>query len=211
MALKQAGPSDHHTVFRGIPTQGGRTTARGPAALVLAAALALPAASLAATPAKAPPAKAAAPKAPAPRAGAFDARRPADVIALLGDMEAKAEIGRKADGQVFMTVTTPGGGFGAQMVGCDEAFASCRAIALYSAFSRKGVNMVQINDYNRSQLTCRGIMTPSGEPSVMYAVLLNGRMTREELREHVGVWQGCLSGFGEFIQDPIGFLSRPQG
>ena len=60
MALKQADPSDHHTVFRGIPPQGGRTTARGPAALVLAAALALPAASLAATPAKAPPAKAAA-------------------------------------------------------------------------------------------------------------------------------------------------------
>ncbi len=111
-------------------------------------------------------------------------------------------VARQADGQVFMNVTTPGGGFGAQMVGCDETFATCRAVALYSAFSRKGVNMIQINDYNRSQLTCRGIMTPSGEPSVMYAVVLNGRMTREELREHVGVWQGCLTGFGEFIQDP---------
>lgn len=157
------------------------------------------------------PADAAAAKPPPPKAPAFDARRPADVIALLAAMEAKADIARQGEGQVFMNVTTPGGGFGAQMVGCDETFAACRAIALYSAFSRKGVNMVQINDYNRSQLTCRGIMTPSGEPSVMYAVLLNGRMTREELREHVGVWQGCLSGFGEFIQDPIGFLSRPHG
>ena len=87
----------------------------------------------------------------------------------------------------------------------------CPRIALYTAFARKGANMVQINDYNRSQLTCRGVMAPSGEPSVMYAVLLNGRQTRDEMREHIGVWQGCLSGFGEFIQDPIGFLSRPQG
>lgn len=196
MALEQVRSMDHHSVFRCVRIAG---------AAALAAALALPAASLAAA-AKPAPAKAAPPKAPV-----FDARRTADVIALLASLEAKAEVARQADGQVFMNVTTPGGGFGAQMVGCDETFATCRAIALYSAFSRKGVNMVQINDYNRSQLTCRGIMTPSGEPSVMYAILLNGRMTRDELREHVGVWQGCLTGFGEFIQDPIGFLSRPQG
>lgn len=203
MRMKRVQASDHHSVFR-----TGRRTA-GPAVTVLftAALLLAPPAALAATPA----AKPAPPKAAAPKAAAFDARKPADVISVLGSMEAKAEIVRQDQGQIFMKVTTPGGGFGAQMVGCGEAFASCRAIALFSAFSRKGVNMAQINDYNRSQLTCRGIMTPSGEPSVMYAVLVNGRMTREELREHVGVWQGCLGGFGEFIQDPIGFLSRPQG
>ena len=188
-----------------------------PAALagVLAAmALVGSAPALAAAPAASPKsaaAKPAASKAAAPKSSAFDARRPTDIIALLSGMEATTEIARKADGQVFMKVTTPGGGFGAQMVGCDEAFISCKAIALYTAFARKGVNMVQINDYNRSQLTCRGVMAPSGEPSVMYAVLLNGRQTRDEMREHIGVWQGCLSGFGEFIQDPIGFLSRPQG
>lgn len=197
MALEQVRAPDHHSVFRSVRIVGT-------AALALAMAIALPANSLAAA-AKPAPARA------APKAPAFDARRTADVIALLASLEARAEIARQADGQVFMNVTTPGGGFGAQLVGCDETFASCRAMALYSAFTRKGVNMVQINDYNRSQLTCRGIMTPSGEPSVMYAVLLNGRMTRDELREHVGVWQGCLTGFGEFIQDPIGFLSRPQG
>ena len=196
--MKRARPSDHHSVF----LAGLRKAGPACIALSLAAAFVTPATSRAAT----PPAKASAPKAPP-----FDARRPADVIAVLGAMEAKADIVRQDQGQVFMKVTTPGGGFGAQMVGCGETFASCRAVALFSAFSRKGVNMAQINDYNRSQLTCRGIMTPSGEPSVMYAVLLNGRMTREDLREHVGVWQGCLSGFGEFIQDPIGFLSRPQG
>jgi hypothetical protein len=189
------------------------------AGVLAATALAASAPALAAAPAASPksatakPAapKSAAPKPGAPKTGAFDARRPADIIALLSGMEATAEIARKADGQVFMKVTTPGGGFGAQMVGCDEAFTACKAIALYTAFARKGVNMVQINDYNRSQLTCRGVMAPSGEPSVTYAVLLNGRQTRDEMREHIGVWQGCLSGFGEFIQDPISFLSRPQG
>lgn len=201
-ALEQLRSSDHHSVF---PRARGAAR-RQPAAALAAAGLLL--AALVAAPV---PADAAAPKPAASKPAAFDARRPADVISLLASMEAKAEVARQADGQVFMNVTTPGGGFGAQMVGCDETFATCRAVALYSAFSRKGVNMIQINDYNRSQLTCRGIMTPSGAPSVMYAVVLNGRMTRDELREHVGVWQGCLTGFGEFIQDPIGFLSRPQG
>lgn len=193
--MKQVQGPDHHSVFRCVRSGGGAV-----AALVMA--IALPAHGQSSTSAaKPPPAKAA----------VFDARRPGDVVALLGTLDAKAEVARKADGQVFLTVTTPGGDFGAQMVGCDETFTTCRAIALFSAFSRRGVNMAQINDYNRSQLTCRGIMTPSGDPSVMYAVLLNGRMTRDEMREHVGVWQGCLTGFGEFIQDPIGFLSRPQG
>jgi hypothetical protein len=200
MELSQA--SDHHSVFGKVRTGA---TWRGALALVLATGMLSPVAAEAAA-AKPAPAKAAPAKAPA-----FDARRPADVIAVLGAMDAKAEIVRKDQGQMFMKVTTPGGGFGAQMVGCDEAFTTCRAVALFSAFSRKGVNMAQINDYNRSQLTCRGIMTPSGEPSVMYAALLNARITRDEVREHVGVWQGCLTGFGEFIQDPIGFLSRPQG
>ena len=172
---------------------------------------AAPAASPKSATAKPAAPKSAAPKAAAPKPATFDARRPADIIALLSGMEASTEIARREEGQVFMKVTTPGGGFGAQMVGCNEAFTSCKAIAFYTAFARKGVNMVQINDYNRSQLTCRGVMAPSGEPSVMYAVLLNGRQTRDEMREHIGVWQGCLSGFGEFIQDPISFLSRPQG
>jgi hypothetical protein len=172
---------------------------------------AAPAASSKSAAAKPVAPKSAAPKSGAPKTSAFDARRPADIIALLSGMEASTDIARKVDGQVFMKVTTPGGGFGAQMVGCNEAFSSCKAIAFYTAFARKGVNMVQINDYNRSQLTCRGVMAPSGEPSVMYAVLLNGRQTRDEMREHIGVWQGCLSGFGVFIQDAISFLSRPQG
>ena len=197
MTRELAQGSDHHTVFGKVRSCAAST---GVLALALAACALSPVSAEAAT-AKPAPAK----------APAFDARKPADVIAVLGAMEAKAEILRKDQGQIFMKVTTPGGGFGAQMVGCDEAFTACKAIALFSAFSRKGVNLAQINDYNRSQLTCRGIMTPSGEPSVMYAALLNGRMTRDEVREHVGVWQGCLTGFGEFIQDPIGFLSRPQG
>jgi hypothetical protein len=197
MGKKLAQASDHYSVFR---------RSRFGATRVSALALVFAAVALAPSRAEAAAAKPAPVKAPA-----FDARRPADIIALLAAMDANAEILRKDQGQIFMKVTTPGGGFGTQMVGCDEVTGTCRAIALFSAFSSRSVNMAQINDYNRSQLTCRGIMTPSGEPSVMYAALLNARMTREEMREHVGVWQGCLTGFGEFIRDPVAFLSRPQG
>ena len=30
----------------------------------------------------------------------------------------------------------------------------------------------------------------------------------EEVRRHIGVWQGCLSLFGQFNADPVRFLAR---
>jgi hypothetical protein len=43
----------------------------------------------------------------------------------------------------------------------------------------------------------------------MYPVLVNARMTADETRQHLGVWQGCLASFSEFTRDPVAFLSVP--
>ncbi len=139
----------------------------------------------------------------------LDARSPASLIALLGTMNAKAEITRQDADQIFLVISTSGGKFGAQMVNCDASGATCQGLALFSTFDLKGPNLAEINDFNRSQLACRGILTPEGKPSVMYSTLLNGRMTREDMQTHIGVWQGCLASFGEFTRDPIAFLSKP--
>lgn len=188
--------------------------------LVLAlAALAAASSAPAATPAAKPVAKAEAkpaakpdakPAAPAgPKIAKFDARDPDSIVALLAALDAKAKVSRIENGQAFLEISTPGGGFGAQMIGCDAKGKACHAMALFTAYEKKGVTLADINDFNRSQLACRGILSPDGRPSVMYATLVNLRMTADEMKQHIGAWQGCLTSFSEFTRDPVGFLSQP--
>jgi len=173
------------------------------------------AAAHAAAPAAKPAAKPAAAKPAAPAGAApakipnFDARDPQSLSLLLQQVNAQAKVGKPVNGQVPMEISTPGGAFGAQLIGCDANGKACHAVAFFTAFEKKGATLAQINDFNRAQLACRGILTPDGRPSVMYPVMLNQRMTSDEMRLHLGVWQGCLTAFGEFARDPDAFLSKP--
>ena len=146
-----------------------------------------------------------------PKAVGFDAGNPADIITLFSTMGAKATQTRSEDGMVFLDVTAPGTAFGVQMIGCDAKGLACHAMALFTVFDKPGITLVQINDFNRSQFACRGLLTPDGQPSVMYAALVDPRMNQDQTRAHLGVWQGCLKGFGEFVADPVEFLSKPHG
>jgi hypothetical protein len=154
-------------------------------------------------------AKPAAGAAPALKVANFDARDPDRIIALLAALGAKGAVTKSENGQVFLNIATPGGDFGAQMIGCDPKGKTCTGLAFFTAFDRKGPNLAQINDFNRAQFACRGFMNPAGQPGVMYATLVNPRMTADETRQHLGVWQGCLASFSDFTRDPIAFLSVP--
>jgi hypothetical protein len=186
------------------------------AALMLAAAPALaqtkaPAAKPAA---KGPAAKAAPKPAPKPATApreAFDAHDPGDLVKLLAGMGATAEIAKtKAEGSVSLNISTPGGAFGAQFVGCDAEGKACRMLAFSTGFERRGATLAQLNIFNRTEIACRGFLTDDGKSNVMYAALLTQRLTAEEMRQHIGVWQGCLSTFGQFTADPVRFIAgRP--
>lgn len=175
------------------------------AALTLVGAPALAQTKAPAKPAAKPAAKAA-PKAPAKPA--FDARDPDALTGLLAGMDAKAEIGAKTDTSVALKVTTPGGGFGVQYVDCDAKGKACQGLAFSTSFERKGPNLAQLNMFNRSQIACRGFLTDDGKSHVMYSAMLTSRMNAEEMRQHIGVWQGCLALFGQFNADPVRFLAR---
>lgn len=178
------------------------------AALALAAAPALaqtkaPAAKPAAKASAAKPAaKSASPKA------AFDVRDPAALVALLATMDAKAEVKSKTEGSVSLNVTTPGGAFGIQFVGCDAEGKACRMLAFSTGYERRGATLAQLNIFNRTQIACRGFLTDDGKSNVMYAAMLTQRITTEEMRQHIGVWQGCLATFGQFTADPVRFIAN---
>ena len=143
------------------------------------------------------------------KSGPFNPANPADIVTLLSTMGAKATQAKSEDGMVFLDVTAPGTSFGVQMKGCDPNGTACHAMALFTVFDKTGITLAQLNDFNRSQFACRGLQTPDGQPSVMYAALVDGHMTQDQTKAHFGVWQGCLKGFGEFVGDPVGFLSKP--
>ena len=168
--------------------------------------LALSAALLAAA---APAAKPVASKPPPSKPAPFDARDPAAMVALITGMKAQASIAKSEGGEVVLSVTTSNGGFGAQMIGCDALGKACHAMALFTSYEKKGVSLEQINDFNRAQFACRGVLAPDGRPGVMYSTLINFRMTEEETKQHFGVWQGCLKSFEAFSRDPAAFLSKP--
>ena len=174
-------------------------------ALAVLIALACAAPAFAAEPAKPAP-KAAAKPAPKPAGGAFDARDPAALVGLLATMDAKATVLGANDGVVVLDIATPGGRFGAQFVDCNANGKACGMVAFSTAFERRGANLAQINVFNRSQVACRGYLTDDGRANVMYGAMVTARTNAAEMKQHLGVWQGCLSTFGRFNREPQAFL-----
>lgn len=162
-----------------------------------------------AAPAQTKPASKAAPKA-APKAaaqGRFDARDPATLVAQLATTDAKAEIIRKTDQEVFLNVATSALAFGAQFAGCDAGGKACKALAFFTAADKRTASLAQVNSFNQTSLICRAYQDKTGKLNVMYATLLGAADTRDELRSHIVAWQTCLASFGQFLQDPNGYLA----
>ena len=139
--------------------------------------------------------------------GPFDARDPASLVALLGSMDAKATVASRADGVVKLQVATPSFSFGAQYVDCSAAGTGCRGLAFSTSSAEQHATLVQLNAFNQTSITCRVFQDKAGKPHVVYSTLLSPSDTREEMRNHLGVWQGCLASFGAFLSDPNGYLA----
>ena len=159
---------------------------------IAAMALAFAASSAAAAPAK--PAR-------------FDPTDPAALTSVLSAAGAKSERVMGEDGVVVLNVDTPGGRFGVQFVGCDDKGKACDMAAFSTAFERRGPTLSQINIFNRTQVACRGYLTEGGRSNVMYGLLLTPGLSQADMKQHLGVWQGCLATFGRFNRDAQGFIA----
>jgi len=178
-----------------------------PALLALALSCAPVQAAPARPAAKAPAAKAPAAKTAPARPAAFDARDPASLIALLTTMGAKAEVVDKSDGDVKLAVTTPTFSFGVQFVDCSKSGVGCQGLAFSTSSEKQHANLAQLNAFNQTSITCRVFQDQTAKPHVVYSTILTPADTREEMRIHLGVWQGCLATFGAFLSDPNGYLA----
>jgi hypothetical protein len=163
-----------------------------------------PAAARSAKPAPAAAGKSAKPAAPT---GPFDARDPASLIALVASMDAKASVSERSETDVKLTVTTPYYSFGAQYVDCAPSGRGCQGVAFSTSSDKQRVTLAQINSFNQTSISCRAFMDKAGAPHIVYATLVFPSDTRDDMRLHLGAWQGCLASFGAFLQDPNGYLA----
>jgi hypothetical protein len=179
--------------------------------ILLAALSILPASAVAASgktqAVKAAPVKPAAKPPPAAPQGPFNSRDPASLTALLATMQAKAQVVRTTEDGVELTVATPTFSFGVQYVDCGPGKNACKALAFSTASETQRANLAQLNAFNQSSISCRAFQDAVGKPHVMYSTLLFAADTRETMRAHLGVWQGCLASFGGFLSDPNGYLA----
>ncbi len=142
-----------------------------------------------------------------PQHAGFDARDPASLIALLSGLGATANLAERTDTEVKLGVTTPTYSFGVQFVDCSADGRGCQGLAFTTSSDSGRANLAQMNGFNQTSITCRAFMDNAGRPHVVYSTLLSAADTREEMRTHLGVWQGCLSTFGAFLADPNGYLA----
>jgi len=122
-------------------------------------------------------------------------------------MGAKAEVVNSSDGDVKLAVTTPSFSFGAQFVDCGKTGQTCQGLAFSTSSEKQHANLAQLNAFNQTSITCRVFQDQSARPHVVYSTILTAQDTREEMRIHLGVWQGCLVTFGAFLSDPAGYLA----
>jgi hypothetical protein len=170
--------------------------------------------ALAAAPkAAAPPAAhkpaAAAPKPPAPAApsGPFDARNPANLIALLTSMGAEGAVTTRQDDVVALKITNPGYSFAAQYAGCDGQGRACKALAFTGVSDARTATLAQINSFNQTSINCHAYQDNGGKPHAWYSTLVFPSTTREDMVTHIGAWQGCWTSFGAFLKDPAAYLA----
>lgn len=136
------------------------------------------------------------------------ARDPSTLIAVLDAMGARGEMDGRDGGQVRLNVVTPGGIFGAEFIGCDEAGQACRALGFTASVDKRAMTLEHLNAFNSRDMLCRAVMRGE-QADIRYGLLLADTQTEGDLREHVAVWQRCLGAFAGLANDPEGFLGAP--
>ncbi|MCG9917220.1 MAG: YbjN domain-containing protein [Phenylobacterium sp.] len=136
------------------------------------------------------------------------ARDPSTLIAVLAGMGARGEMVSREGGLVRLNVITPGGIFGAEFIGCDEAGRACRALGLLANVEKRAMTLEHLNAFNSRDILCRAIARAE-QVEIRYGLLLADSQTEGDLRDQVAVWQRCLGSFASLANDPDGFLGAP--
>jgi len=159
------------------------------------------------SPARALAAPAASP-APASPALDFDARRAADVVAVVTSNGASGQLKAGADGKPMLEAQAGRIFFDVDFDDCDTAKTLCDTVTFAGWWDTDKLNADLINRWNRWTLFCPAYLDAKGAPSMWYGLAVSQHMARDDIANAVDRWMGCLQDFDDFVASPDDFLKR---
>jgi len=139
-------------------------------------------------------------------APAFDARRAADVAALITAHGASGGLKKSDDGTTYFDGQAGSILFNAHFQACDKPRTLCKTLLLNGAWDSKKITVDQVNRWNRWTLFCPAFIDGDGSPSLWYAIAVSANTAQADLTDDVGTWMECLHDFDSFVSAPEAFL-----
>ncbi|HTX48581.1 MAG TPA: YbjN domain-containing protein [Caulobacteraceae bacterium] len=141
-------------------------------------------------------------------ADAFDARRAADVAAVVTNNGASGELKAGADGKPMLEAQAGRIYFDVDFDDCDTAKALCDTVTFAGWWDTDKLNADLINRWNRWTLFCPAYLDAKGAPSMWYGLAVSQHTAKDDIATAVDRWMGCLQDFDDFVASPDDFLKR---
>ena len=139
-------------------------------------------------------------------APAFDARRAADVAALITTHGASGALKKSDDGKTYFDGQVGNILFDAHFQACDKPRTLCKTMLLSGSWDSKKITIDQINRWNRWTLYCPAYIDGDGSPNLWYSIAVSANTAQADLADELGTWMDCLHDFDGFVSSPEAFL-----
>jgi len=136
----------------------------------------------------------------------FDARRNADVSALITSHGASGALKKSDDGKTYFAGQVGNIFFDAHFQSCDTPRTLCKTMLLSGLWDSKKITIDQINRWNRWTLYCPAYIDGDGSPNLWYSIAVSANTAQADLADEIGTWMDCLHDFDGFVSTPEEFL-----
>jgi hypothetical protein len=114
----------------------------------------------------------------AAHAADFDARRAADITAVITSHGASGTLKKGDDGKVYFDGQVGNVFFDAHFQTCDDARTYCKTVLLAGTWDSKKITVDQINRWNRWTLYCPAYIDADGSPDLWYSIAVSSNTTQ---------------------------------
>ena len=139
-------------------------------------------------------------------AATFDARNPADVLAVISSNGATGELKKDENGRPYIEAKTGALPFELDFYGCDANGATCSKVLYTIAWQTNAVSLDQVNRWNRLTLMCPAYLNTGNHPRAWYGVRPSASETSDDVVAELNIWLDCLSEFDKFTDAPEAYL-----
>lgn len=136
-------------------------------------------------------------------ASAFDARRPADVLAVLQTNGASGELRTDDKGEPWIKGLVGKLVFEVNFLKCDKSRTACDLVVYQLGWDDDDlVSFEQINLWNRNAYLCPAYLDQDNHPYAWYALRPSVNDRREDVVAQQKAWLGCVADFDDFTSGP---------